>query len=369
MLKQKLNMTKNSSKEKQKHGYNIPVGVYIEESFTTQTKKYFTDSVHIFAVGCALGALALFNLLIGTFTKTFLLVRDGFTTFAFTLILLFSYYSIHYSKDFRRDRTFNYGYTRLTIAATFVNGVYMIFECLEMIHELLEGLGDHEDEANPHDVDPTYLYIGIRVFSIRIAIMSILLFWTLNSVSLGKKIEDIIQQKYPKYKRFTESDNDMGVDRSIRTDNTLRNCSLVYFSLKILIIYELMGDMSNIWQVLVPYHLGLILHLVIILRTIVCTILMIGPFVQSSYILLQKNSPKDKLLEAKIKNELTFIEGVIVVSKLNIWTIEGMQRVCNIHIKVIDKNYDEIVNNIKELLSSHFTRDSDLTIQLDRAGA
>lgn len=63
-----------------------------------------------------------------------------------------------------------------------------------------------------------------------------------------------------------------------------------------------------------------------------------------------------------------FIEGVIAVMKLNVWTIEGMQRVCNIHIKVLNKNYDEIQRSIHELLSPHFTRDSDLTVQLDVAG-
>lgn len=90
---------------------------------------------------------------------------------------------------------------------------------------------------------------------------------------------------------------------------------------------------------------------------------------QSSFILLQKNSPRDKMLEAKIKNDLMFIEGVIAVAKINIWTIEGLQRVCNLHIKVLNHNYDEIQRNIKTLLSNHFTRDSDLTVQLDVAGS
>lgn len=98
-------------------------------------------------------------------------------------------------------------------------------------------------------------------------------------------------------------------------------------------------------------------------------LLSIGPFLQSSYILLQKNSPRDKLLEAKVKNELTFVEGVIAVSKINIWTIEGMQRVCDLHIKVISHNYDEIQRNIHSLLNNHFTRDSDLTVQLDLVGS
>lgn len=90
---------------------------------------------------------------------------------------------------------------------------------------------------------------------------------------------------------------------------------------------------------------------------------------QSSFILLQKNSPKDKELESKIKNELMFIEGVIAVVKINIWTIEGMQRVCSLHIKILDQNYGEIQTSINELLSSHFARSSDLTVQLDIAGS
>lgn len=102
---------------------------------------------------------------------------------------------------------------------------------------------------------------------------------------------------------------------------------MLYFSLKILIIYELLGDLSNIWGTLVPIHLGIVQHTAVALRSVICLILTIGPFMQSSFILLQKNSPKDKELEAKIKNELMFIEGIIAVSKLNIWTIEGMQRV------------------------------------------
>ena len=97
--------------------------------------------------------------------------------------------------------------------------------------------------------------------------------------------------------------------------------------------------------------------------------LSIAPFMQSSFILLQKNSPKDKELESKIKNELMFIEGVLAVVKLNIWTIEGMQRVANIHIKILDTNYAEVQRSIQELLGSHFSRDSDLTVQLDTAAS
>ena len=93
-----------------------------------------------------------------------------------------------------------------------------------------------------------------------------------------------------------------------------------------------------------------------------------GPFLQSWYILLQKNSPRDWLLETKIQNELNYIPGVVAVSKMNIWTVEGMQRVCNLKIKILESNYDEIQRNIKTLLSSHFTRESDLTIELEKAG-
>lgn len=136
-----------------------------------------------------------------------------------------------------------------------------------------------------------------------------------------------------------------------------------------MIIYELLGNMSGIWGMLVSYHLGFVQHIAVVLRTVLCLLLSIGPFMQSSYILLQKNSPRDKQLEAKIKNELTFIEGVIAVTKTHIWTIEGMQRVCDLHIKVISKNYDEIQRNIHTLLTNHFTRDSDLTVQLDVVGS
>jgi hypothetical protein len=32
-------------------GFSVSSGVFIEENYSTKTKKYFTDSVHIFAVG------------------------------------------------------------------------------------------------------------------------------------------------------------------------------------------------------------------------------------------------------------------------------------------------------------------------------
>lgn len=300
----------------------------MEHSYSSLTKKYFENSVHIFAVGCALGIISLLSLLIGTFTGAFLLVRDGLTSFAFTCVVLFCYYSINYSKDFRRDKEFTYGYTRFTIIATFVNTVYILFEFLELIHELTEGISEHEEEINPHDFDENYIYFGIRIFSIRIALLLLLIFWTLNDVSLIRKIEDILERNFPNYERKFTEDIDVTHD-SYKTDRTLRNCSLLYFSLKILIIYELLGNMSGIWGMLVSYHLGLVQHLAIVLRTVVCLSLSIGPFMQSSYILLQKNSPRDHLLEAKIKNDLTFVEGVAAVSKLHIWTIEGLQRVCN----------------------------------------
>jgi len=136
-----------------------------------------------------------------------------------------------------------------------------------------------------------------------------------------------------------------------------------------LILYELLGNISVVWDMLVSYHLGLVQHLAMVLRTLLCLALSIGPFLQSSYILLQKNSPRDRVFEAKLKNELLFVKGVIAVTKTHIWSIEGMQRVCNLHIKVMNEDYDTIQRNIYQLLNGHFTRDSDLTVQLDKAGA
>jgi Co/Zn/Cd efflux system component len=86
-------------------------------------------------VAWALLALSCFNLLWGSFTGAFLLVRDGMSSLVFTWVIYFSYYSIKYSKDFRRDKSFNYGYTRFTIVATFVNTIYILFEFLEYLIE------------------------------------------------------------------------------------------------------------------------------------------------------------------------------------------------------------------------------------------
>lgn len=213
-----------------------------------------------------LGALAIFNFLIGAWTGTFLLVRDGLNSILFTGIILFSYYSIKNSKDFRRDKLFNYGYTRLTIIAAFVNTIFIAFEFLELIHELSEGLYEHDEEDSPHDFDPFYIYIGIRVISIRIVLLFFLLIWTLRSVSLINKIEDIIESKFPRYERFTENLDENDKDM-FKTNYTLRNCSLLYFSLKILVIYEILGDLSCIWGMFVTSHLGLLQHVAVLARS------------------------------------------------------------------------------------------------------
>lgn len=141
---------------------------------------------------------------------------------AFTCVLLFSYYSIKHSKDFRRDKEFNYGYTRLTIIATFVNALYIIFEFLELIKDLTEGLSDHAHETDPHDFDENYIYYGTRIFSVRIALLLILLFWTLKDVSLVGKIEDIIETNFPKYERIF-SDVDEQTTDGFKSDTSLRN--------------------------------------------------------------------------------------------------------------------------------------------------
>ena len=247
--------------------YNTPSGVFVEPTFTTNTKLYFTNSIHIFIVALFLGVLSLFNLLVGSWMSIFLLIRDGLNSIAFTSVVLFNYYSIKYSKDFRRDKTFNYGYTRLTIIATSVNTVYIAFEFLELTHELLEGFYEHEEEDTPHDVDPNYIYIGIRVLSIRIILLLYLIFWTLRDVSLINKLEDIIESKFPNYERFTENIDQTDTHDLFKTNSTLKSCSLIYFSLKILIIYELLGNASSIWGMFIPHHLGLVQHLAIFLRS------------------------------------------------------------------------------------------------------
>lgn len=141
---------------------------------------------------------------------------------AFTSVLLFSYYSIKYSKDFRRDKEFNYGYTRLTIIATFVNSAYLLFEFLELIKEFLHEFRGHGKSEEHHEFDESYIYFGTRIFAVRIALMSILLFWTLKDVSLIKKIEDILERNFPNYERRLTDTDDVGHD-VFKTDKTLRN--------------------------------------------------------------------------------------------------------------------------------------------------
>ena len=103
-----------------------------------------------------------------------------------------------------------------------MNTIYILFEFLELVHSLTEGISEHEEEENPHDFDPNYKFYGLRVLSIRIALMSILIFWTLRDVSLIKKIEDIVEKNFPRYERiFSETDED-ATDK-FRSDQTLRN--------------------------------------------------------------------------------------------------------------------------------------------------
>ena len=69
-------MTNKYTKAYDPH-FSTPPGVYVETSYSVLAKKYFTNSVHIFAVGWALGLLSLFNLAYGAFSGIFLLVKDG----------------------------------------------------------------------------------------------------------------------------------------------------------------------------------------------------------------------------------------------------------------------------------------------------
>jgi divalent metal cation (Fe/Co/Zn/Cd) transporter len=136
--------------------------------------------------------------------------------------VLFCYFSINLSKDFRRDREFNYGYTRFTVVATFINTIYILFEFLELIHELTEGLSEHEEEDNPHDADEYYLFYGTRILCIKIALLLVLFLWTLKDVSLLNKIEDILERNFPAYERFVTDEDDVAAG-TVQSDKTLKN--------------------------------------------------------------------------------------------------------------------------------------------------
>jgi hypothetical protein len=218
-----------------------------KENHMTAMNKYFSDSIGIFAVALGVGFLAIIELVMGFSNLSLLLIQDALNSLIFAFVLLSSYFSIIFARNTIRDNSFNYGYTRVTVAATFVNSVYMIFfflfELSRVTHEILEGFGGHAEEESVHHTGEFYIYLGTRLNGIRLALYIIIIFWTLKEVSVVQKLEDMIVSAYPKYERRFQVDD----EGYYYNDIQLKNCSLLYFSLKVMFIYELIESVSTIW--------------------------------------------------------------------------------------------------------------------------
>lgn len=127
--------------------------------------------------------------------------------------------------------------------------------------------------------------------------------WTLKDVSLFNNIEELIVN-ITSSSRVRESEDE--------EEFHISNDSILYFSLKILMIYEFLVEVSNGWSLLVVTHFGLIQHLIVVVRNLALLLLTIPPFFQSAYVLLHKNFPTNKELDKDIKT-VTLIEGVLAI--------------------------------------------------------
>ena len=99
-------------------------------------------------------------------------------------------------------------------------------------------------------------------------------------------------------------------ETSFHGDVPLKNCTLLYFQLKLLFIFEAFEAMANIWSSLFSIHFGPLQHALSLGISLTMLILALPPFIQSVYILLQRNFPVDRDLEEKIKRDVAFMDGV-----------------------------------------------------------
>ena len=131
---------------------------------------------------------------------------------------------------------------------------------------------------------------------------------------------------------------------------------------------ELLVNMSTLWSSLVLAPLGSVQH-ALSFSTIVAIFLLAMPaFAHSTYILLQKNYPASADLEGDMK-KVSFVEGVLAVTKANLWTVDGKERVGTVRAHITpEADYYRVQAEIFGLIGKHFSKSTNLTIHLERAG-
>ena len=305
----------------------------------------YHNHTHILYLCYVLGAFCSVTFLLGMFGRSQVAMDDGLNNSIVIGALYCSYISITYALNHSPDADYNYGYNRVTVLATFVNTVYIlfyfIFSTTHVIHEVIEGFYDHQAEEKTHHGTSKAAGIVMIVVLLRILTYLAFLFVTLKSTPFFSEFKPIVKYLSSRFNEpIREEESDDGdlanSPKSLplttdEDDHEFYSDSILYFSIKVLIVYELCLSLGQIWSTYVTTHFGILQHLLVFAIILSLTLTIIPVFMQTSYVLMQKNFPRTQMLKTTMK-EITYVEGVKEVIKDQVWTIDGSSRVGNLRL-------------------------------------
>lgn len=115
---------------------------------------------------------------------------------------------------------------------------------------------------------------------------------------------------------------------------------------------------------MIPFHFGLLQNLFIFGLIILLAATIFPVFVQTGYILMQKNYPKSSALNEAIW-DISFIEGVKEVKETKIFNLDGVTKVATVKvIKDSKSHYKNVQNKVIAHLAQYFRSKEHLTVEV-----
>ena len=163
---------------------------------SASSAKQFKGYENIEILCWILGGISALTLIIGMYRSSIMAIEDGISTLIIIFALVVSFKAIKYSMTHKEDSEYNYGYSRLTIIATFSNTIYLIFyfmfNGMHVLHEIIESYGDHtesEEVAHHGKSNASSFVTWVLIFKIMAYLW--ILFTTLSKIQMWPMIKPV----------------------------------------------------------------------------------------------------------------------------------------------------------------------------------
>lgn len=155
---------------------------------------------------------------------------------------------------------------------------YFLFQTTHLAHEIIESFGSEKDESSTHHGPKSGQSLVSLFLFLRIAVYVVFLLKVMPRVPLVAEFKPIARWFLSKmseahHEEEEESDEEELFSKKVpkkevsltteEDDHDFDASTILYFSIKLLIVYELLLQLGSLWMIYIVSHFGILQHLIV----------------------------------------------------------------------------------------------------------